>query len=290
MAVFGVDFKRARHEWLYPTVALQRPWRATLLFVLMFVVAAILQVVAGFAVYVAMHGLMSENTIATKFGSLTFSIPSDRDLFTKASVLGLFPSAILVLALAWFAAKLGLPHRAGRLALTMPKLGWLGWIVVVAGFGIGVTLLFTLVMAALGIDPSTYAPNGAGVSGDTSSAGAVEKTMAALAKDPVLFALSLPSVILGAPLTEEVLFRGALFSGIAASPLGRTGAVLITAALWALAHAAAAPWLFVGMLFVMGIILGLMLLRFGSLWVTIACHASWNALSSLALFGVGASS
>ena len=95
---------------------------------------------------------------------------------------------------------------------------------------------------------------------------------------------------MAAPLTEELLFRGALFSAIASSRLGRIGAVMITAALWALAHATSAPLLFVGILFVMGICLGLLLLRFGSLWVTIACHASWNAMSSLALFGAGTSS
>ncbi|MDE2446821.1 MAG: CPBP family intramembrane metalloprotease [Alphaproteobacteria bacterium] len=149
------------------------------------------------------------------------------------------------------------------------------------------TLIFSGLTALLGIDPAIYSPTGQGVSGDSSKAGAVEKTIAAMAKDPLLFALSLPSVVLGAPLTEEVLFRGALFSGLVASPLGRTGAVLITAALWAFAHAAAAPWLTIGMLFLMGIFLGLLLLRFGSLWVTIACHAAWNAMSAIALFSAG---
>ena len=287
MAVFGADFKRARREWLYPSEVMQRPWRAILLFALLFVFTAVLQLGAGLAAYIAMHGTFTENSVTSNFGIISFWMPSDQDLLTKASIIGLFPAAIMTVAIALFFSRFGLPKMAGRLTLRLPKLGWLGWIIVVAGFGIAMSLVFAGTMAALGIDPETYSPSGSGVTSDNSSAGIVEKTMAALAKDPILFAIALPSVILAAPLTEEVLFRGALFSAIASSRLGRVGAVLITAALWALAHAASAPWLFIGMLFIMGICLGLLLLRFGSLWVTIACHASWNALSSLALFVAG---
>ena len=287
MAVFGADFKRARREWLYPSEVMQRPWRAILLFALLFVFTAVLQLGAGLAAYIAMHGTFTENSVTSNFGIISFWMPSDQDLLTKASIIGLFPAAIMIVAIALFFSRFGLPKMAGRLTLRLPKLGWLGWIIVVAGFGIAMSLVFAGTMAALGIDPETYSPSGSGVTSDNSSAGIVEKTMAALAKDPILFAIALPSVILAAPLTEEVLFRGALFSAIASSRLGRVGAVLITAALWALAHAASAPWLFIGMLFIMGICLGLLLLRFGSLWVTIACHASWNALSSLALFVAG---
>ena len=287
MAVFGADFKRARREWLYPSEVMQRPWRAILLFALLFVVTAVLQLGAGLAAYIAMHGTFTENSVTSNFGIISFWMPSDQDLLTKASIIGLFPAAIMIVAIALFFSRFGLPKMAGRLTLRLPKLGWLGWVIVVAGFGIAMSLVFAGTMAALGIDPETYSPSGSGVTSDNSSAGIVEKTMAALAKDPILFAIALPSVILAAPLTEEVLFRGALFSAIASSRLGRVGAVLITAALWALAHAASAPWLFIGMLFIMGICLGLLLLRFGSLWVTIACHASWNALSSLALFVAG---
>jgi membrane protease YdiL (CAAX protease family) len=32
-------------------------------------------------------------------------------------------------------------------------------------------------------------------------------------------------------------------------------------------------------------VLGLLLLRFGSLWVPIACHSLWNALTSFAFLG-----
>jgi uncharacterized protein len=287
MSVFGTDFRRARREWLYPTEMMQRPWRASLFFILLFVASAILQTAAGFILYYVWHGAFTMSQLGGPNSGLTIGVPSDQELFVKASIIGLFPSAILILFIALFFARFGLPKGMGRLPLRLPQLGWLGWIVVVFGFGVSMLVVFSGIFAALGIDPETYAPSGAGLGSDKSSAGVIEKTMAALAKNPILFALALPSVILAAPLTEEIMFRGALFSGIASSRLGRTGAVLITAALWALAHATGAPWLFVGVLFIMGIALGLLLLRFGSLWVTIACHASWNALSSLGLFGAG---
>lgn len=287
MAIFGADFKRARREWLYPTEVMQRPLRASLFFILIFLISAILQTAAGFIIYYAWHGAYTMSELSNANAGFLLWLPSDQELFVKASIIGLFPSAIFILFVALFFARFGLPQRMGKLPLRLPKLGWLGWIVVVLGFGAIMLGIFSGTFAALGIDPETYSPSGAGLGNDKSSAGLIEKTMAALAKDPILFALALPSVVLAAPLTEEIMFRGALFSGIASSRLGRTGAVLITAALWALAHATGAPWLFVGVLFMMGIALGLLLLRFGSLWVTIACHASWNALSSLGLFGAG---
>ena len=287
MTFFGVDFKRARREWLYPTEVMQRPWRASLFFILLFVISTILQTVTGLIIYYAWHGAFAMSGPDNASSGFLVSLPSDQELFVKASIIGLLPSAILILFIALFFARFGLPKRMGRLPLRLPQLGWLGWIVVAVVFGLVMLGFFSGTFTALGIDPETYAPNGAGLGNDKSSAGIVEKTMAALAKDPVLFAIALPSVVLAAPLTEEIIFRGALFAGIANSRLGRVGAVLITAALWALAHASGAPWLFVGILFVMGITLGLILLRFGSLWVTIACHASWNALSSLGLFVAG---
>ena len=103
-----------------------------------------------------------------------------------------------------------------------------------------------------------------------------------------MFALALPGIILGAPLAEELIFRGPLFAALRTTWIGKTGAVVLTAAGWSLIHGASAPWLFVGIIFVMGLVLGLLLLRFGSLWVTIVCHCVWNSLSSLAIFGTQA--
>jgi membrane protease YdiL (CAAX protease family) len=62
------------------------------------------------------------------------------------------------------------------------------------------------------------------------------------------------------------------------------GATLVTSTVWALLHATE-PWLSVGLIFMMGLVFGFLLVRFGSLWVTIACHAAWNAIYSIVIFG-----
>lgn len=277
--MFGVDFIRAKTQWLYPREPQQWLLRGTVFFVLLAVLYLILQSVGAIGAYLLVY---SHNLADFKSG-----MPAD---FMKAAVIGLTPAAIIFSFCAIYLSRFGLPHRQGRLLLAYPKLGFVGWLLVVGGFVIAMYGVFALTFIVLGIDPETYSPAG-GLTDNSNSAGMVEKTVAELTKNPLMFALALPSVMLAAPITEELLFRGAFFSALASSPVGRVGAVLITSALWALMHRLSpAPWLFVGVLFIMGIALGLLLLRFGSLWVPIVCHVVWNALSSLAIFGIGASS
>jgi uncharacterized protein len=277
--MFGPDFIRAKSTWLYPAEPVQWLWRGVLIFAVLAVIDVVMQSVGGIAIFVLFfkHG-------ATEVSGFADGLPVD---LLKAGIIGMLPSAIVVIACALYLGQFGMPHRQGRLLLDIPKLGVLGWSIILIGFTVLMYAIFIGTFSLLGIDPETYSPSG-GLSDNSNSAGMVEKTMAEFAKDPILFALALPGVVLAAPLTEEILFRGALFSAIVNSPLGRIGAVLITSALWALMHRLSpAPWLFVGVLFLMGIALGVLLLRFGSLWVTIACHTLWNTINSLAIFGVG---
>ncbi len=62
-----------------------------------------------------------------------------------------------------------------------------------------------------------------------------------------------------------------------------SGTALVTSALWAGLHLSE-PWFSVGLIFVMGLVFGWMMYRFGSLWVTIACHAVWNTSYALLIF------
>lgn len=279
--MFGPDFQRAKTEWLYPVETLQWFWRALLFFIILVLLDGIFQTLSGAGTYI----LIYSHSISGFFEGVRSASPD----ILKASIIGMLPSAIVLIACALILARLGLPQRQGRLPLTLPRLGALGWIVVVLGFVILMFVIFNGLFAVLGIDPETYSPSG-GLRDSTSASGLVEKTMADLSHNPVLFAFALPGIVLAAPITEELIFRGAFFSALVNSPVGRVGAVVITSALWALAHALAAPWLFVGVIFCMGLVLGTLLLRFGSLWVTIACHTVWNLLSSLAIFGVGSHS
>lgn len=77
-----------------------------------------------------------------------------------------------------------------------------------------------------------------------------------------------------------------MFSFLSGTRLGLSGATLLTSAVWALSHKFTAPWFLVGVLFAMGIALCCLLIRFGSLWVTLICHGVWNAISSLTILGM----
>lgn len=85
----------------------------------------------------------------------------------------------------------------------------------------------------------------------------------------------------GAPLSEEFLCRGFLFSALAKSRLGNWGAATITSLGFALAH----PYsiLAVTQVFVIGMLFSWMLVRTGSLRVTMACHAIFNTLQAIML-------
>jgi uncharacterized protein len=281
MALFGKDFRNAKSHWLYPQQPLQYFWRGLGLFALIAFVDLVAQSLGGYFAYAALY----QRGFVQFFRDGSVGAPEA----LKASIVGMTPAAVLVILCAVYFMKFGKPDRQGGLPLEWPKLGILGWMVLVLSFAALMYGVFIGIFAALGIDPQTYSPGG-GLKDGSSSSGLVEKTVAELAHEPLLFVLALPGLFFAAPATEELLFRGYLFSAIVNTKLGRVGAVLITSSLWALVHLTSAPWLFVGVIFVMGLLLGVLLLRFGSLWVTIACHATWNLLNSLAIFGVGSHS
>lgn len=278
MALFGADFKRAKTDWLYPREVQQTLWRGLLWFVVLAVLDGVLQTAGGVASYFAIF----RNGFQQFLNDMSTGSPA----FMKASIIGITPAAVLVVILALYFAQFGMSNRMGKLPLRMPQLRFFGWVALIAGFCILMWLVFIGAFLVLGIDPETYSPAG-GLNDGHSASGLVEKTIADLSKEPWLFALALPGIILGAPVTEELIFRGALFSALVNSRLGRVGAVVISSVLWALIHLSAAPRLYVGVIFIMGLVLGVLLLRFGSLWVTIACHAAWNTFNSVAIFGIG---
>jgi uncharacterized protein len=268
MAIFGTDFIRAKREWLFPAEKTQGVLRATAFAVLLMVVYQLLQMAVAFVIFNFAFG-----------GNMIGGTPASSDIanFYKSAVIGLAPSAIPIVFLAIYLAQFGLPDRQGKLLWRWPDMGWGGWAITLVLFVLSAFLFFIALFAVLGIDPSTYSPGG-GIDDKNSQAGIVEKVMAELASQPKLFIFVALSAVIGAPLVEEILFRGAFFAALATSPVGKWGAVLITAALFALLHATSDQWPIVGVLFFMGILLGVLMLRFGSLWVTIAAHALWNGI------------
>jgi membrane protease YdiL (CAAX protease family) len=87
--------------------------------------------------------------------------------------------------------------------------------------------------------------------------------------------LLLLAVVVVAPLCEEIAFRGFLFRGFAASPLGVLGALVITSAAWALMHVQYDVFV-VGLIFGIGLLLGWLRWASGSTALTIMLHMLSN--------------
>ncbi|MFC2017902.1 lysostaphin resistance A-like protein [Chloroflexota bacterium] len=94
---------------------------------------------------------------------------------------------------------------------------------------------------------------------------------------PVLFGIA---VVVFAPAFEETFFRGFLFAGLRQSPIGTAGAIALTAIMWTLLHL---QYEVSGMsvIFTLGIVLGIVRYKTGSLWTVILIHALWNLFAVL---------
>lgn len=88
-----------------------------------------------------------------------------------------------------------------------------------------------------------------------------------------LFALG---VGIGAPLAEELLFRGFLLGALSRTYLGFFGAALVTTLAWTALHAGYSGFGLVEV-FIAGLLFCWVLWRTGSLWVPIFCHALYNS-------------
>jgi uncharacterized protein len=95
-------------------------------------------------------------------------------------------------------------------------------------------------------------------------------------KDPGDLAGSLFLLCVAAPITEEVLFRGVILNGFLDNynPLE---ALLLSSWLFAFIHLN--PWQF-PTAFLLGMLLGLLYMRSGSIIPSIACHALFNGLTN----------
>ena len=97
--------------------------------------------------------------------------------------------------------------------------------------------------------------------------------------------LALLVVGVGAPLSEELLFRGFLLSALARSRIGFWPGALITTGLWTALHAGYSTVGIVEVLLI-GLFFSWLLWRTGSLRVAIFCHALYNSLILLVLWYV----
>jgi uncharacterized protein len=87
------------------------------------------------------------------------------------------------------------------------------------------------------------------------------------------------AVVVAAPLSEELLFRGFLLKGFAASFMGPTAAVLTTSAAWTALHTQYDAY-DLTTIFILGLLFGAARLITGSLLVPLTLHAVANLLAT----------
>jgi len=87
------------------------------------------------------------------------------------------------------------------------------------------------------------------------------------------------ALTVAAPLTEEIVFRGFMYRGLAASRFGVAGAILVPSAIWSVMHVQYEGF-FIVQIFLLGAVFGVLRWKSGSTWLTIVLHAMVN-LSSL---------
>lgn len=107
---------------------------------------------------------------------------------------------------------------------------------------------------------------------------------------PVFFVLAITSIVIFAPVLEELLFRGFLQTYIR-QHLGSKQAILITSVCFAFFHYSGDQGLgnipIIASLFLLALFLGFLYERQGSLLAPITLHASFNAISIINLYFLG---
>ena len=184
----------------------------------------------------------------------------------QAARLGIFLVAMQVLTIVFTlgAARLFAPSRSALLPLHWPAWGWRGILLAI--------LVLLALASASGALVYTF---------DRSAFTTDMKPFADMAQTPAWWILFVAAAF-GAPLAEELLFRGLLFGVLRETPAGFWGAALATALMWSALHANYSVY---GVLMIVGIGLYFAYLRerSGSLIPSIACHAVYNGLIVAAL-------
>jgi membrane protease YdiL (CAAX protease family) len=88
--------------------------------------------------------------------------------------------------------------------------------------------------------------------------------------------LAFLALAVGAPLSEELLFRGYLLHRLRQTRLGFAGGALVANVGWTMLHYGYS-WLSLADVFLAGLLFSWALWRTGSIWVPIAFHALYNA-------------
>jgi membrane protease YdiL (CAAX protease family) len=88
------------------------------------------------------------------------------------------------------------------------------------------------------------------------------------------------AICVAAPITEEFLVRGFLYRGWSESFLRPVGAIILSSMVWTAMHLQY-DWFFFGEIFSIGLLLGYLRYRSGSIWLTIFVHGFNNLAATL---------
>ena len=88
------------------------------------------------------------------------------------------------------------------------------------------------------------------------------------------------ALVIGAPLFEEVFFRGFLFEGFSRSRLGIPGTVVLTTLIWTIIHIQYDVYE-LSLVFTLGIFLAIARVRTRSLYVCLTLHAVMNLIATI---------
>lgn len=198
---------------------------------------------------------------ALSFAAVAATGGDDRVLAQLTVLLG---AQVVAIALTWLGAGPDSGRAARELALHRPGGGLTTYL---AALGLMLTCLAAISFVAWLFDPGSLTRDLA--------------PFVELVRSPHWW-LAVLVVGVGAPLMEELLFRGFLLNALGASRLGMVGASLLTTAAWTLLHAG---YSLVGMVSVMlvGLYFCWVVWRTGSTRVTIFCHAIYNTAIVLTL-------
>jgi membrane protease YdiL (CAAX protease family) len=89
----------------------------------------------------------------------------------------------------------------------------------------------------------------------------------------------LAGIVLVAPIAEELIFRGAVFSRLARAELGASGAIAVTAAIFAMLHLQYGSGA-MALILVDGLFYGLARAKTGSVLVPLVCHMIGNSYAA----------
>lgn len=251
MALIGRDFSAGLRQPLYRPFNPAGLRSSIFIFIGLILGTLILQLALGFAGVILSGNAFDDKPAAARYSMLT-----------------LLPAALMTAYAAWAIAGRSAADRRAVLALRLPALGIWGWIATIVGFVVSLNLVTYLIIWVSGVEEP--------------EPGLVEQTVMQLSNDPLYFLIA-GGIIIGAPLWEEFVFRGQIFAALAQTRIGVIGTAIVTSAFWASLHIFE-PIPFIISLFLLGLTLSWLLVRFGSLWVTIACHAAWNSISAVVLY------